>query len=154
MIKLNNDQVSSLFWFILAVVIILASIPYGLGTLGSPGTGFLPFLTGLGMGFFAFIGMLHSTWRRRQGVGWKPKIKGLKWQKSLLVLAALVAYVLLLVPMGFFLCTALFVGFLLRAIQPQKWPVVIVGGFGAAAASFLIFEVWLQAQLPKGIWGF
>jgi len=154
MIKLNNDQVSSLLWLTLAVVIILASIPYGLGTLGSPGTGFLPFLTGLGMGFFAFIGILHSTWRRRQGVGWKPKIIGLRWQKSLLVLAALVAYVFFLVPLGFSLCTALFVGFLLRAIQPQKWPVVIGGGFGAAAASFLIFEVWLEAQLPKGIWGF
>jgi len=154
MIQVNNDQVSSFFWFILALGITVASVPYGIGTLGSPGTGFLPFLTGLAMAVFAFIGMLHSTWRRRQGEGWRPKIEGLKWQKSLLVLAALAAYVLLLKPLGFSLSTALFVGLLLRAIQPQKWAVVIAGGLAAAAGSFLVFEVWLQAQLPKGIWGF
>ena len=154
MIKINNDQASSLFWFILSVVIMGASIPYGLGTLGSPGTGFLPFLTGLGMGFFAFIGILYSTRRRKQGIGWKTKIKKLKWQKSLFVLAALIAYALLLVPLGFCLCTFLFVGFLLRAIEPQRWAVVIGGGFLSACTTFLIFDVWLQAQLPRGIWGF
>ena len=154
MIQVNNDQVSAFLWFVLALAILLASIPYGIGSLGSPGTGFLPFLTGLAMGIFASIGLLHSTWRLRQGEGWKPKIKGLKWRKSLLVLAALAAYVLLLRPLGFSLSTALFVGFLLRTIQPQKWTVVLAGGLAAAAGSFLVFEVWLQAQLPKGIWGF
>lgn len=154
MIKVNNDQVSSTLWLIFALVITFASGPYGLGTLGSPGTGFLPFLTGLGMSFFAFIGVVHSTWKRRQGVGWKPKMKGLMWPKSLIVLAALAAYVFLLKPLGFSLCTALFIGFLLRAVQPQKWPIVIGGAIGTAVASFMIFEVWLQAQLPKGPWGF
>jgi putative tricarboxylic transport membrane protein len=154
MIQVNNDQVSSCLWLIFALVVTFASVSYGLGTLGSPGTGFLPFLTGLFMSFFAFVGVIHSTWRRRQGVGWKPKMEGLMWPKSLIVVAALVAYVFLLIPLGFSLCTALFIGFLLRAVQPQKWPLVIVGAIGTAAASFMVFEVWLQAQLPKGPWGF
>ena len=44
------------------------------------------------------------------------------WKKSLIVMAALLAYVFLLKPLGFSLCTAFFIGFLLRTVQPQRWP--------------------------------
>jgi hypothetical protein len=154
MLRLNNDQVSAVLWLMVGVGIIAASIPYGLGTLASPGTGFLPFLAGLAISFFSSVGILHATLKQRHGARWKPTMKGFMWEKSLTVTGALLAYVFLLKPLGFFLCTAFFVGFLLRTIQPQKWPVVIAGAVGAAAASFGIFEIWLQAQLPKGPWGF
>ena len=68
----NNDQVSATIWLILGLGIILASIPYGIGSLVSPGTGFLPFLAGLSISFFSSIGLLHATWKQRQGRGWKP----------------------------------------------------------------------------------
>ena len=152
--SVNNDQVSSVLWLILGLGIIIASIPYGLGTLASPGTGFLPFLAGLAISLFSSIGIVHATLKQRQGARWKPTMKGLMWKKSLIVTTALLAYVFLLKPLGFSLCTALFVGFLLRTVQPQRWPVVIAGAIGAAIASFGIFEIWLQAQLPKGPWGF
>ncbi len=154
MSKLNNDQVSAAIWFILGLVITFASIPYGLGTLDSPSTGFLPFLAGLAISFFSFIGIAHATLKQKKGDGWKPMMSGLMWKKALIVLIALLAYVFLLKPLGFFLCTALFIGFLLRAVQPQKWPVVVGGAILTAAASFGIFEMWLKAQLPKGPWGF
>ena len=64
------------------------------------------------------------------------------------------AYALLLHSLGFSLCTALFVGFLLRAVKPQRWPVVMAGGILAALGTYGIFELWLKAQLPRGPWGF
>jgi hypothetical protein len=70
-----------------------------------------------------------------------------------LTLGALLALLLLMKPLGFTLATVLFVGFLLRAIVPQRWPVVILVTLLTAAISFLVFEVWLQAQLPRGPWG-
>jgi hypothetical protein len=152
--RINNDQASAAVWFALGLTVTIASIPYGLGTLDSPGTGFLPFLSGLAITLLSFIGLVQATLKRRMGVGWKPVMGGLTWKKSLLVLAALVAYVLLLKPLGFSLCTALFIGFLLRAIQPQRWPVVMAGAIGAAVGAYGIFEVWLKAQLPRGPWGF
>jgi hypothetical protein len=152
--RINNDQASAAVWFIVGLAITIASVPYRLGTLDSPGTGFLPFLSGMAITLFSSIGLVHATLKRRMGVGWKPMIQGLIWKKSLLVLVALFAYVLLLKPLGFFLGTALFIGFLLRAVQPQRWPVVMAGAIGTAAGAYGIFEVWLQAQLPKGPWGF
>ena len=76
------------------------------------------------------------------------------WGKSLIVMLALLAYTLLLMPLGFLLCTALFVGFLLVVVQPQRWYVVISVAVGTAIGAYGIFEVWLKAQLPKGPLGF
>ena len=154
MSKFNNDQASAAFWFALGSIIAIASLRYRLGTLASPGTGFMPFLAGLAVALFSFIGLLHGTLRRKQGVGWKPTMSGLMWEKSLIVLAALFAYTLLLRPLGFSLCTALFIGFLLKTVKPQGWMVVIAGSLLTALGAYGIFEVWLKAQLPKGPWGF
>ena len=152
--KFNNDQLSAAVGLGLGAVIAVASLRYRLGTLASPGTGFMPFSAGLAIAFFSFIGLVHGTLRQKQGVGWKSTMRGLMWEKSLLVLAALFAYTLLLSPLGFFLCTALFIGFLLRAVQPQRWSVVVAGAIATAFGAFGIFEIWLKAQLPRGPWGF
>ena len=152
--RINNDQASAAACFALGLTITIASVPYGLGTLDCPGTGFLPFLSGMAVTLFSFIGLVHATQKRRMGIGWNPMMRGLIWKKSLIVLLALLAYVLLLKPLGFSLCTALFIGFLLRAVQPQRWPVVVAGALGAAVGAYGIFEAWLKAQLPRGPWGF
>jgi len=152
--RINNDQASAAVWFVVGLTITIASVPYGLGTWDSPGTGFLPFLSGMAITLFSFIGLVHATLKRRMGAGWKPVMRGLIWKKALIVLVALLAYVLLLKPLGFSLCTALFIGFLLRVVQPQRWSVVMAGAIGAAAGAYGIFEVWLKAQLPRGPWGF
>ena len=152
--KINNDQMSGAAWFALGLTVTIASVPYGLGTLDTPGTGFLPFLSGLAITLLSFIGLVHATLQRRMGVGWKPVMRGLTWRKSLIVFVALLAYVGMLKPLGFSLCTALFIGFLLRAVQPQRWPVVMAGAIGAAVGAYGIFELWLKAQLPRGPWGF
>jgi multisubunit Na+/H+ antiporter MnhB subunit len=152
--RFNNDQVSAAVWLALSVIICLAALRYDLGTLASPGTGFMPFLAGLAMVLLSVIGLGYGTMRRIQGAGWKPPLRGLRWEKPLLVLAALFAYSLLLNPLGFSLGTALFIGFLLRAVKPQKWVVVICGSLLTAFGAYGVFELWLKAQLPKGPWGF
>jgi putative tricarboxylic transport membrane protein len=152
--RINNDQAGAAIWLALGALIAASSIRYGLGTLDSPGTGFMPFLAGIAITLFAFIGLVHATIKQREGVWWKPTMEGLFWKKALIVLVALFTYVLILKPLGFFLGTALFIGFLLRAVQPQRWSVVIAGAIMTAFGAFGIFEIWLKTQLPRGPWGF
>lgn len=147
---LNNDQLSSMVWFILGLAVCLGSLQYKLGTPASPGTGFMPFLAGAAICFFSGIGLIHSTLRRRRGEGWAPVLQGVFWKNAIIILISLLAYALLLFPLGFVITTTLFIAFLLRAIVPQRWSVVIACSILTAAISYLIFEVWLKAQLPKG----
>lgn len=147
---MNNDQLSGAVWFGLGLAVCLGSLQYKLGTPAAPGTGFMPFLTGLAICFFSGIGLIQATLRKRRGEGWSPVLQGVFWKNAMIILVSLLAYALLLFPLGFVITTTLFIAFLLRAIVPQRWSVVIACSILTAAASYLIFEVWLKAQLPKG----
>ena len=150
---MNNDQVSSVLWFFLGLLICLGSVKYKLGSFAAPGSGFMPFLTGVVICILSGIGFIQGTIRRRGGEGWDRVLEGVRWKNAGILLCSLCGYAFFLIPLGFLLCTAFFISFLLRAIVPQRWPVVIGGGILTAIASYLVFEVWLRAQLPKGFLG-
>jgi putative tricarboxylic transport membrane protein len=150
---LNNDQASSAVIFLTGLAICLGAIRYRLGTFAQPDSGFVPFLAGAGICLFCAIGFIQATSRRTRGEGWTPRFTEVFWKRMLVVVVALVAYVLLLKPLGFLLCTALFMGFLLRAIEPQRWSIVLGVAVITALACYGVFEIWLQAQLPKGFLG-
>jgi putative tricarboxylic transport membrane protein len=148
---LNNDQGSSAFWFFIGLIIIFASIPLDLGKVRTPGTGFMPFLTGIAICSFSVIGFFHATVGNGKGKKWKNFLKGVRWEKPLLAMASLVVYAFLLEKLGFLLDTILLIAFLLKAIEPQKWLIIILGALFTSAAMYIIFQVWLQVQLPAGI---
>jgi len=114
----------------------------------------MPFLTGAAMCLFSGVGLIQGTLRRRRGEKWLPLLRGVAWKNALIILISLLAYALLLKIMGFVPTTAVFIAFLLRVISPQRWSVVFVSSILTALASYLIFEIWLKAQLPKGPLGF
>jgi hypothetical protein len=151
---MNNDQVSSGVFFLLGAAICLWSIQYKLGSLSEPESGLMPFLIGAGISLFSIFGFVQATLRKRRGEGWNFLFQGLLWPKVLTVLASLLGYVVFIKFLGFFITAALFIGFLLKIASPYRWPTVIVGAFFTALCSYLIFEVWLMAQLPKGPLGF
>lgn len=150
---MNRDRVSSGLFFLLGLLICLYSLTYDLGSPVAPGSGLMPFLCGAAMCLLAVAGFTYTTLRKQRRETGSPLFKGRAWQKSALTLGALLALQFLMKPLGFTLATFLFVSFLLRVIVPQRWPVVIGVALLTAALSFLLFEVWLQAQLPRGPWG-
>ncbi len=154
MFRPNHEQVSGVIWFIVGTIIAVVSIQYGLGSFQSPEVGFMPFLAGSAICFFSFIIFIHGNLQQKQGVRWKPMLGGLKWKRSFIVLASLLAYALLLQQLGFFLCTGIFLALLFRVVEPLRWSVVILGSIVADLGAYGIFEFWLKAQLPKGPWGF
>ena len=80
--------------------------------------------------------------------------KGVMWGRVLLTGGGIFAYAFLLTPLGFTLCTALYVSFLLRVGKFYRWPVAIAGGIVTALATYGIFVSLLKVQFPKGPWGF
>ena len=88
---MNHDQVSSFVWFLAGIAVCLGSLQYRLGTPASPGTGFMPFLTGAAICLFSGIGLIQATLRKRRGEGWTPLLRGVAWKNALVVLVSLLA---------------------------------------------------------------
>jgi len=150
----GRDQVSSALFFLLGLLICGFSLNYKIGSLAAPGSGLMPLVTGLAMCAFALVGFIDSTFKGRAAGQRQRLFEGQGWRKSLATLVALLGFQLLMTPIGFIPATVLFIGFLLRAIVPQRWPVVIVVSLTTAVLSYLVFDFWLQAQLPQGPWTF
>jgi putative tricarboxylic transport membrane protein len=146
---MNRDKWSSLFWLAVAFLICFGSLKLSLGTAHSPGVGFLPFYIGVLLGILAIILHLQSrrAVKRDAAALWVDKGKALK---VLLTVIALLVYAVVMEYLGFLLSTALFLGFLLRVIEPQRWSLVIGGSVLVSVVSYLIFAVWLKTGLPMG----
>ena len=76
--------------------------------------------------------------------------EGAKGGRLLLTIGSLFAYALLLTPLGFTLCTAIFVSLLLRMGKIYRWPVAIAGGIVTALSAYGVFGALLNVQCPKG----
>ena len=149
----NNDQISAAVWFFIGLLGAVFSIPYGIGGIHSPGTGFMPLCTSLTICLLAGGVFIEGTLSRKKGEQWKNPFANVQWTKPVIALAALLFYALILDTLGFIASTALLVGFLLRVIQPQKWLVVVLGAILTSIITYLVFQTWLGSQLPAGIFG-
>ena len=77
-----------------------------------------------------------------------------RWWNIACVLGAIVAYALLLDTLGFVACTFLMFVLFLRVVSSQPWPRALAVALCAAAGAFVLFDLVLSAQLPKGPLGF
>jgi predicted branched-subunit amino acid permease len=57
----------------------------------------------------------------------------------------------LLTWLGFVITTFLFILFLLRAVERRKWLLSASAALSISAAFYIVFGLWLKAQLPAGI---
>jgi hypothetical protein len=152
------DHLSCIFWLGISILVCVESIRSDLGTLRLPGPGFFPFVLGVLIATCAIILMINS--RISSGVNWKRESKvrdlwkSLEWKRVVLALSSLFLYIGLLQVMGYFITTFALMTFLLCIMGRSK---VVIQGMIAliiVSVSYLIFDVLLDVQLPKGIFGF
>jgi putative tricarboxylic transport membrane protein len=144
------DHKSGIFFLLLGMAVCYFSWKIGLGSPAKPGPGFMPFLAGLLLAALSFVLVIQVllSWTAPT---WETRIL---WKNILAVLAAMVAYGLLLDMIGFVLITFAFVVILMKVIEPQSWRRAILGGIVSALASYLLFETLLKSQLPRTFLGF
>ena len=147
---MNREKWSSLFWLGMGLIICFFSLRLTLGTFRSPGPGFLPFAMGAILASLSFVYHLQSrripSSKKETEPFWKDRGRGIK---MLLTVLALLGYAITMEYLGFLISTFLFLAFLLRFIEPQRWSTVILGALLTSGASFLIFELFLKCQLPR-----
>ena len=147
------DQISSLIWLIFAIYICVESLRLPLGSWRDPGAGFLPLGSGLCLGVFSIVVYFQARFRKKDDVR-GPWYSKERWKSLLIILAVLLAYSLFLEYLGFLVSTFILLLMLFRLVQPRRWVVAVGGSALASILCYVVFEIWLKTQLPKGILGF
>ena len=148
----RHDLISSSIFFGFGVFILLYAPEFGLGSLPSPGSGFMPFLSGLvicGFTAITFFQALRKKSTPAEGI-WDK----VNFGKLIGVMLILCAYAVLLKLIGFIICTFLLILMLMRYVGFEPWFKSILGAGSSSILTYLLFETWLRAQLPRGIFGF
>ena len=150
----NTDQSSGLFWLVVGIGIAISSLKYGFGTLNEPGPGFITFFAGAILIILSFALFLSSFKNREDRSNLQSLWAGLDPGKVLYVIVLLVTYTLLLKPIGFLISTFFLLSLLFRIKGTYRLKTVFLMSLLVTVSSYIIFEIWLKAQLPKGILGF
>jgi len=146
-----SDRWGSSFWLIFSIVICIESYRLGIGSFHAPGTGFFPFWVGMVFGALSLLLLVLTFVREGKRVRISEKVR---WGSIILVLASLFLYAAVLEKIGFVVSTLLFIGALLMIIERKKWPIVAIIAILSTLAFYIVFQVWLQSNLPKGLLGF
>ncbi len=150
----SRDFLSSIFWILFSLAVVNLTSRLSFGSLHEPGPGFFPLLTSLvilGLSLAVLIRSLLQGRPRMTGIG-AELLKSLVKVSPVLILLFL--YAVLLDTLGFLIVTFLLIFLLLEVIYRQKWWVGLITALAGSLGSYLIFQVWLQSQLPKGLLGF
>ena len=143
------DRVSSLVLAVFALVAVNEARKLRFGSLSAPGPGFVPLCLAVALALVGFV----LLWRAlREPASLAPPVEpGARW-KSVVSLAALVAYTFALEPVGFVLATAALLFFFFRVLDGQRWWVALAGAVAVSMLAYLVFARALHVRLPEGPW--
>ncbi len=148
----SHDLQSGSFLLVLGLIIIEESLRLHIGTPQEPGAGFYPMLTGIVIAGLSLLLLTTCLWSvRRKKARPSGPAKPVRLKKMALAVGALLAYTFTLETLGFLLTTFFLMIFMLRVVEPLKWKVVLLTASLTASGCYLLFEVFLQAQMPAGL---
>ena len=148
----RKDIFSSLFFMLLSIYICLKSVGLSFGTFSRPGAGFFPFLSGLVIGCLAII-ICFRTWITKK-MHEKLSKERIPWRPILLTFCCMLGFTIFVESLGFNFTTVLFIGVLLRVVENKSWTVTAVSAIGITLGAYLVFDLLLRSQLPRGPFGF
>ena len=149
---MKPDQVSSIFWMVSGAVVVYLSYQLGLGALSRPGPGFMIFWAGLILCLLAGLLFLHAKFISQQKMRTVRKLwLGVNWTKPTLVLIGIIVYGLIFEHIGYIISTTLLLILFFRAIDPVKWWKASLWAVSSTFISFVVFDLWLQVQLPHWV---
>jgi hypothetical protein len=131
-------------WFALGLYVIQQGLELRLGSISSPGTGFMPFVIGIVLIGFCIASAMPLL--PRSGLGERLQIQRLR--DPAIVVTAMAAYVLVLERVGFLASTAILIAFLSMVVGRMTLFRAAMLGVLAPAACYVVFGMLLGVRLP------
>ncbi len=144
----RRELISSLLFFVFALIYTVESSTLSRGDIIKPGPGFLPLVLGVFlMGLTAIYAW--QTYRRSDDGG--EKLDPMISKIAVLILLAIAFFVFFLETLGYLLCTTIMLIALFRITHFKNWAWSIGTALVSSLATWLIFVRMLQVQMPSGI---
>lgn len=120
-----------------------------------PGPAFLPFWLGVLLAVFAGILFVTALSRRATEKDSEPIFPGKQALFAItLVLVGLAGYILLIEVLGYLVDTFLFIVFLMKAVEREKWALTLTVAVVTTATLFFTFQILLKITLPSNMFGY
>ena len=149
------EMITGVFLLFLSGAVIWGALQMPPSASFGPGAGFLPFWLGVLLAVLATILFVSALRRPATEKDDKSIFPGKQALLTVaLVMGGLTAYIFLIEVLGYLLNTFLFVLFLMKVVQREKWPLTLGVSVGTTVGLFLIFQVLLRITLPSNMFGF
>jgi hypothetical protein len=146
-----RDQVSGLFWLAISILVCVKSLHANIGTFGRPGAGFLPFWSGCILGTLSIILVVGSLLKKSASGDIAHLWKGMEWGRVVSAFISLFIYGFFLERLGYLIATFWLIIVMLGIIgRPKVW-VLVVSALIVVLVTYVVFDVWLEVRLPRGI---
>lgn len=144
-----------IFWLAIGVAVAIHAYQLGLGHFRRPGAGFIFFFAALFLVVLAVMDLAIAFIKRTKTDNKEISIwLGVRWQRLILVLMALLSYAYFINILGFVLPTFLLMILLFKILEPTRWWIAIIASVMTTIISYVLFKILLDVSFPKGFIGF
>jgi hypothetical protein len=144
------EIVVALLFVVVAAVVIVDSVRVGT-TWGSDGprAGYFPFYIGCILAITG-AGIVVQALRHWKTLAAETFVTRDELKPVLTMLWPTIVYVALIVLLGIYVASAIYIGTFMLWQGKYKWPSALAVSLGVPIATFLMFEIWFLVPLPKG----
>lgn len=141
-----------ILWTILGLFVCFLAWQVHFGSFREPGPGFVAFFSGLligGIGLVMIIAAVHATPSQSNpsGIAFSHK----KWRQLFFTMTLLCGYTLLLDRLGYIITTLSMMWAFFYFSGGRRWSSSFFISSLIVASTYLVFDIWLRCQLPRGI---
>jgi putative tricarboxylic transport membrane protein len=144
------DRISGIVVLLLGAAILWQGRHLTTGSLRSPGPGFFPFLLAAVMIILALF--LIVPGKKKESARESSAFPSIG--RVSIVFIALLVYFFFLESLGFVIVSFFLMAFLFIVMASQKWHLALLQSFIFVGLAYVLFEVLLKSQIPRGVMGF
>jgi putative tricarboxylic transport membrane protein len=147
-------MLEGVFWIGVGFAISLLAWTSGLGSFHEPGQGFVAFVSGIflcSIGTIMVISEAFSKSQLKSRSDILHAFRGIPWTRLTFSIGLILGYLFVLNSLGYILSTFLLMYGMFYDWEKKSWFSSLLFSIVTAGSSYLVFEVWLQCQLPRGI---
>jgi putative tricarboxylic transport membrane protein len=134
---------------VLSILIIIVSLRYGFGVLRQPGPGLYPFFLGLFI-LPLSIALIISGLKSKSS---EPLFTKSGLRTFLLMVITFCLWIIMMPVLGYVLVTFAVAFALCKIMKLEGWLKPLALSIATALFIYLLFDVWLYIDLPRGILG-